>query len=103
MKLTKEQIESLMEDSAAEVSVYEWNELCRLALLGLERDERAERIGRAVLDVLPTHRTESQAALMSELAQLHDVASDRMGWGKGGHVTRILRAIAAALRDEAGR
>ena len=54
--LTKEQIEAIeiggRDDEwemSGDLSMDDARELRRLALLGLERDERAERIGRAVL------------------------------------------------------
>ena len=54
--LTKEQIQAIeiggRDDEwemSGDLSMDDARELRRLALLGLERDERAERIGRAVL------------------------------------------------------
>lgn len=57
MKLTKKQIEAIeiggRDDEwemSGDLSMDDARELRRLALLGLERDERAERIGRAVIE-----------------------------------------------------
>lgn len=54
--LTKDQIEAIEVggrddewEMSGDLSMDDARELRRLALLGLERDERAERIGRAVL------------------------------------------------------
>lgn len=52
--LMKEQIESmhtlLVRERPMGTSVAAVDELCRLAMLGLERDEKAERVGRAVIE-----------------------------------------------------
>lgn len=63
-------------------------ELCRLALLGLERDERALRIGRAVL---AQEGDETPRDLRNRA-----VAAERYGYESYG---ALLRAIAAAMEE----
>jgi len=96
--LTKKQIEAIeiggRDDEwemSGDLSMDDARELRRLALLGLERDERAERIGRAVLVAGDTARF----AL--------DVAIDHIRNGIGFEDDEIpkLRAIADAMEDEA--
>lgn len=65
-------------------------ELCRLALLGLERDERAERIGRAVLE---QEGDETPRDLRCRAAQ-----AERYGYESYG---ALLLAVADAMEDEA--
>ena len=81
MKLTKERIVVLQRMQIVEVPS-EVGELCRLALLGLERDTRAERIGRAVLRELSDQGV--------ELPGLRD------GYASEGG---IIAVIAAAMED----
>lgn len=80
--LTKEQIENFRITRRASPELTE--DLCRLALLGLERNERAERIGRAVLRELSDQGV--------ELPGLRD------GYASEGG---IIAVIAAAMEDEA--
>ena len=95
MTLTKEIIEREMRiwerNGYIEGTVWarHYIDLCRLALLGLERDTRSERIGRAVLVAGDTARF----AL--------DVAIDHIRNGIGFEDDEIpkLRTIAAAMED----
>ena len=97
MTLTKEIIEREMRiwerNGYIEGTVWarHYIDLCRLALLGLERDTRAELVGRAVLVAGDTARF----AL--------DVAIDHIRNGIGFEDDEIpkLRTIAAAMEDEA--
>ena len=87
--LTKEQIENFRITRRASPELTE--DLCRLALLGLERDERAERIGRAVLVAGDTARFALDVA----------IAHIRNGIGFEDDEIPKLRAIADAMEDEA--
>ena len=89
--LTKKQIEAIeiggRDDEwemSGDLSMDDARELRRLALLGLERDTRAERIGRAVLRELSDQGV--------ELPGLRD------GYASEGG---IIAVIAAAMEDEA--
>ena len=86
--LTKEQIENFRITRRASPELTE--DLCRLALLGLERDERAERIGRAVLE---QEGDETPRDLRCRAAQ-----AERYGYESYG---ALLLAVADAMEDEA--
>lgn len=96
--LTKEQIEAIeiggRDDEwemSGDLSMDDARELRRLALLGIERDTRADRVGRAVL---------ADRALMRFAIE---TAIDTIRNGDGFEPDDVpkLRAIAAAMEDEA--
>lgn len=94
MTLTKEQIEATA-DSAPRYGLPsirrdEVDELCRLALLGLERDERAEKIGKLVMDLWGTNP--KPLRLSADHRTILGKAS-----GDHFHTVRLLRGVADIL------
>lgn len=94
--LTKKQIEAIeiggRDDEwemSGDLSMDDARELRRLALLGLERDTRAERIGRAVLAWLAKGSADSVRATSSALSR-------RGMYG----LVHLFDSIAEAMEDE---
>ena len=105
MTLTKEIIEREMRiwerNGYIEGTVWarHYIDLCRLAMLGLERDERAERIGRAVLDVMVSfaHPAYGPVGTLRGMAAI----LRKPHHGPFDQTPALLDAIAAAMEDEA--
>ena len=81
-----------------DLSMDDARELRRLALLGLERDTRAERVGRAVLDALVpfTHPAYGTAGTLRGMATI----LRKTQHGPFEQTPALLDAIADAMEDE---
>lgn len=104
--LTKKQIEAIeiggRDDEwemSGDLSMDDARELRRLALLGLERDTRAERIGRAVLDVMVSfaHPAYGPVGTLRGMAAI----LRKPHHGPFDQTPALLDAIADAMEDEA--
>lgn len=106
MKLTRERLEreiriwSRRRDAEGIIASSFVLDVMRLALLGLERDELAEKIGRAVLDAVMA----GDAGRLGTPSQTLDEMADEVDAAAYWLTTpgEVLRSIADALREEAG-